>query len=318
MSNILGSHGFFESWKNRNIILITKNPEILPDEVTSRIERRSWKISLVTSDVKKAFNSIAELKASMLIFDSSPDLPASVLLRAQLNDPLAFTTPTLVLCDEHTPEKNHFKEIGVPELVDKPLNPTKFIDGLEWLLRKWSTGDFVRLRKARDSFIEGKSLEGAKLLGSLINKVDIIPVVIPSFCYFLKDTAENTVIEKMLLGAVKSYPRNLGIIFSTVDFYIRMAMPAMAQKVIEAIRKHHGNIMISYPDQIQAHILMNELEECIPLLEHMYQSDFMPAFAKSTLAKCYLSEGMTKHFKMLFMDQPLISTQYEKDWGMLE
>ena len=97
-----------------------------------------------------------------------------------------------------------------------------------------------------------------------------------------------------------------------------MAMPAMAQKVIEAIRKHHGNIMISYPDQIQAHILMNELEECIPLLEHMYQSDFMPAFAKSTLAKCYLSEGMTKHFKMLFMDQPLISTQYEKDWGMLE
>ena len=73
-----------------------------------------------------------------------------------------------------------------------------------------------------------------------------------------------------------------------------------------------------YPDQIQAHILMNELEECIPLLEHMYQSDFMPAFAKSTLAKCYLSEGMTKHFKMLFMDQPLISTQYEKigDAGM--
>ena len=94
MSNILGSHGFFESWKNRNIILITKNPEILPDEITSRIERRSWKISLITSDVKKAFNSIAELKASMLIFDSSPDLPASVLLRAQLNDPLAFTTPT--------------------------------------------------------------------------------------------------------------------------------------------------------------------------------------------------------------------------------
>ena len=77
----------------------------------------------------------------MLIFDSSPDLPASVLLRAQLNDPLAFVTPTLVLCDAHTPEKKIiFKEIGVPEIVDKPLNPTKFVDGLEWLLRKWSTG----------------------------------------------------------------------------------------------------------------------------------------------------------------------------------
>ena len=129
-------------------------------------------------------------------------------------------------------------------LVDKPLNPTKFIDGLEWLLRKWSTGDFVRLRKARDSFIEGKSLEGAKLLGSLINKVDIIPVVIPSFCYFLKDTAENTVIEKCCLSS-KKLPKKFRIIFSTVDFYIRMAMPAMAQK---KLLKQSGEASWKYYD----------------------------------------------------------------------
>jgi hypothetical protein len=318
MSNILGSHGFFESWQNRNIIIITKDTEVLTDEIKARVKRRSWDIALITSDVKRAFDSIKELKVSMLIFDSSPDLPASVLLRAQLNDPLAFATPTLVLCDEHTPEKNYFKEIGVPELVDKPLNPTKFIDGLEWLLRKWSTGEFVKLRAARNLFLENNSLEGAKQLGTLINKVDIIPIVIPSFCYFLKDSAENTVIEKMLLGAVKAYPRNLGIIFSTVDFYIRMAMPAMAKKLLEAIKKHHGNIMIAYPDQIQAYILMNDLGSCIPLLEAMYTSNFMPAFARSTLAKCYLAEGMTKKFKMLYIDQPLVSTQFQEEWGLTE
>ena len=318
MSNILGSHGFFESWKNRNIIIISKDPLVLTEEIKARVKRRSWNVCLITSDVKKAFRSIKETKASMLIFDGSPDLPASVLLRAQLNDPLAFTTPTLVLCDEHTVEKNHLKEIGVPELVDKPLNPTKFIDALEWLLRKWSTGDFVKLRQARNLFLENRNLEAAKKLGSLINQVDIIPVVIPSFCYFLSENAENTVIEKMLLGAVKAYPRNLGIIFSTVDFYIRMAMPMMAIKILEAIKKHHGNIMIAFPDHIQANILMNKLEDCIPLLEMMYTSNFMPAFARSTLAKCYLAEGMKQKFKTLYMDQPVITAQFEKEWGMTE
>ena len=53
MSNILGSHGFFESWQNRNIILISKDYEILTDEIKDRIKRRSWNISLVTSDVKR-------------------------------------------------------------------------------------------------------------------------------------------------------------------------------------------------------------------------------------------------------------------------
>ena len=67
-------------------------------------------------------------------------------------------------------------------------------------------------------------------------------------------------------------------------------MLSIAIKLLEAIKKHHGNIMISYPDQIQANILMNDLVSCIPLLEAMYTANFMPAFARSTLAKCYLAE----------------------------
>ena len=288
--------GIYSHWLNHNIVMVSSEMTEIDDEVSKRLARRDWKISHVEKDFNKAFEILRKGEASVLVIDDTVESPASLVLRNQLNDPIALLTPTIVISPDHQKDKNVLKEVGIPEIIDYPMNPTSFTESLEFLLRRWSSDSFKKVLAARTLLVHGKKKLGLQALSQLIQNKELMPLVTPPLAQSIRNQSDSKVIEKLLLNGIKEFPRNIGIILSTIDFYINMAMPETAMKIVEAAKKNLGNPILMIPEQVQALLMLNDIKACIPLLETMVEANYMPERAKDFLSRCYYAEGQVGGF----------------------
>lgn len=310
------AHGIFGAWENPNIIYITSHGTSLPEEITERLSRRGWKIAVTTASILRGFKALYDRKGSVLLVGDSPELPAILTLRNQVSDPLAILTPTIVAsCEENAADKAHLIEMGTPEIIDYPLNPAKFVDTLEWVLRRWSQGHLRKLTEAKNNLLNRQPAVSMKILTQIIGVHEIIPLAVPCLGHFIRKQTDAKTVEKILLNALKEHPRNLGVVIATVDFYLKAAMPDTAIKLITAARKNHGNPRIIIPEQIQALLMLNRVQECIPLLEILKTTGFMPQTARNFLLRCLYAEGFTERFERVAAGENLLLEQFQKQWS---
>jgi hypothetical protein len=310
------TRGIFGSWENPKIIYITGAEPKVPDEIMERLQRRNWHISMTTNNIRSGFKALYEKKGSVLLVEDSPDLPAVFTLRNQVADPLAILTPTMVVCaEDNAATKTCLKEMGTPELIDAPMQPAIFIESLEFLLRRWSQGQLRKLTETKALLLKRKPGEAVKILTEVAGTHEIIPLAVPCLRHFIRKQADAKAVEKVLLNALREHPRNLGVIIVLVDFYLKAAMPETALKIIEATRKNHDDPQVIVPEQIQALLMLNRVNECIPLLQAMRAANFMPQVASKFLMRCLLAEGYNRRFEQLAaMDRHSIE-QYQQDWS---
>ena len=310
------AQGVFGAWDNPNIVYLADEHQKLDDEIVDRFKRRGWHIHLHTASILKAFKAIYENKASILVIADSPTLPAVLCLRNQISDPILILTPTIVICsDSHAADKAHMQQLGNPEVIDAPINPSSLIESFEWLLRRWSQGPLQQLRQTRLLILKKKVSDAIKVLSRLMTEPDVIPLAVPSLAHFVRRQSDARAVEKILLNALKEHPRNLGIILVMVDCYIKSAMPDTALKIIMAAKKNHGNPVVIIPEQIQALLLLNRVAEIIPLLEAMKAANFMPELAAAFLQRCLYAEGYTDRFKKYFNNHELLIQEFQKTWA---
>jgi hypothetical protein len=304
------------AWDNPNIALISAAPLTFPDEVLSRLERRHWHIPVRTPKIQEAFKALNTGKCSILIVHDTPELPASFVLRAQIVDPVSIITPTIVVCHpSHNQEQALIKDLGQPELIESPVNPASFIGSFEWLTRRWSQGNLRKLYQARRLFLEKQFLLFSKLLTNLKAEADLQPLVTPCMAQILMRQTDFKSVEKLLLTALKEHPRNVGIIINLVEFYMRAAMPETALKILAATRKNHGNPRLLYSDQIQAHLMLNQLKDCIPLLEALVREDYCRKQAQDFLARCLYAEGHMDRFQRMVEHQVPLIEEFKARWN---
>ena len=101
--------GIFGAWEVPNIVLISSQTEIARREIIDRLIRRDWNIGLITSDIREGFQAIHDGYASVLLIEDTEELPASLVLRGQLSDPVALLTPTIVSADNSQADRSLFK-----------------------------------------------------------------------------------------------------------------------------------------------------------------------------------------------------------------
>ncbi len=304
------------SWDNPKIALLSANPASFSEEVIARLERRLWSFPVKTAKIPDAFKAISTGRCSVLLIHDTPELPASFILRAQIVDPIAIITPTIVVTHtEHRLETALIKDIGSPELVEAPLNPAAFIGSFEWLIRRWSQGSLRKLYQARRLFLEKQFLLFSKLIGNLKEEPDLQPLVTPCMAQILMKQSDFKTVEKLLLTALKEHPRNIGIIVNLVEFYLRAAMPETALKIISATRKNHGNPRMLYSDQIQAHLMLNQVNECVPLLEALVREDYCRKQASEFLARCLYAEGYKEKFQRVIGHQLPLVEEFNSRWN---
>lgn len=309
-----GPQSVFSDWYQPEIAYITGNLNGLPGEIKERLARRGWQVTVFASEISEAFENLAGGKGSILLIEDSEELPASQVLRAQLSNPAALLTPTIVACSPRLTERNILKEIGSPEIIDSPMNPMKFIESLEWLIRRWNTGNLSTLLKSKLTLIAKGSTAAMKMLGQLVNAKELLPLTAPCIAQLLKHQNNSKVVEKTLLNAIRENPRNVGVILATIDFYLHAAMPATALKIIGAAKKNHGHPAIIIPEEVQTYLMLNQVERCIPLLQQMCEAKYMPDLAKSFLTRCQFAEGYTKDFMAAIDSEPEKITQFKSCW----
>ena len=291
-----GNQGAFSQWYKPQVLYISASQHGLVSEVVERLSRRGWSVALFTPSVTEAFQALEAGQASVLLIEDSEDLPAGHVLRAQLSHPVALLTPTLVACSERLPERAWLKEMGNPEIIDSPINPMKFIESLEWLIRRWSTGHQANALEVQKLLVAGDRDQAVEQLTRLANAKELATIVAPCMARFLRHKSEAKALEKILLTAIRENPRNVGVILATIDFYLHVAMPSTALKIINATKKNHGNPAMLIPEHIQALVMLNEIDQCIPLLEELLRQHYLPEIVQRFLSRCHFAEGHTEEF----------------------
>lgn len=298
------------------IALVSANPKTFSEEIVARLKRRQWAVSVQTPRISEALQALHSNQCTLLLVHDTPELPASFILRSQILDPLGILTPTIVVCDRaHNQEMPLLKELGMPELIESDENPAAFVGGFEWLIRRWNQGSLRRLYQARRHYLAKEFLPFSKIMTSLKTEPELLPLVTPCMAQILMRQTDYKAVEKLLLAALKEHPRNIGIIINTVEFYMRAAMPETALKILSATRKNHGNPRLLISDQIQAHLMLNELSPCIELLEELVREDYCRRQAQDFLARCLYAEGHLDRFRDAIQNHLLLADEFKQKWN---
>ena len=303
------------TWDNKKIALLTAHPESFSEEIISRLARRNWQVGVNTPKIGVAFKAINCGTCSLLIIHDTKELPASFALRAQIVDPIAILTPTIVVTHpEHQTEAELLKDIGNPILVENGANPADFIGKFEWMLRRWGQGHHQQLFQARKMYADQQFLPFSNLITTLKEDPELQSLITPCMAQLLMKQSNFKTVEKLLLAALKGNPRNIGIIINLVEFYLRAVMPETALKIIAATRKNHGSPRILFSDQIQAHLMLNQTKECIPLLESLVRENYCREQATHFLARCLYAEGYIERFQQITSHQIPVIEEFRNRW----
>lgn len=305
-----------QKWNNRQAILITASTSGLDSEVRERFERRSWTLARVTTSVTLAVNELMAGRASFLIIDDTPHLPAAVTLRQLLNHKIMFFTPILVMSRyKDGREKACFSSMFALDIIEKPVSPARFIDVFEFAVFKWSNADLADLRAAGDQLIKGQNQTCLRMLTKLITQRDVGAAASCCLALFFRGNGDFKTAEKLLLSALKNHPKNAGVILSLVDLYLNAAMPFMAQRLLNGANAAYDNPLTLALDTVQTHLLLNETISCLSHLHRMVAEDFLPEQARNYLARLLMSEGLHDELRALLLTQTMSLNRLQQAWS---
>lgn len=251
-----------------------------------------WHIEKVSESTDDCFEAIATQKACVTIIDDSLDLPATVSIRKMFSRPISFCYPIVCfLMDKHAEEFPLLSSFGFIEVIKKPIVPTTFTQAFNRMLKRWETQSYFALRLGGYKFINTKSTPSridvmARL--SQLPEIKRIPVLV--LAHELAASGFPLKAESLLLDFIKQNPSDAPSIIALADLYLRWCMPYMAHRFFSSITKKHQNSLCLYPDLIQAHCMLNQIQEALELLQTAYKKDY------------YLAEILPFYLRLLFAD----------------
>ena len=100
-------------WANTNALVLSSRLDVIKGEFESRLDRRGWKIAHRSRDIAHSFGILRSGEVSAFIIVDTPELPAAIIMRNQLTDPIALLTPTLVISPYEEKDRGFLKGIGL-------------------------------------------------------------------------------------------------------------------------------------------------------------------------------------------------------------
>jgi hypothetical protein len=307
------------SWNEKNIVVISDGIKPFDNELSERLKRRRWTMTQALPIVEKAAEAILSPQCSLVIIDDSPELPAPWVFRNLLEHPIAYMTPIIIFLDErNAKEKLALTSFFTPEVIDKPVVPSKFIDSFEWVIQRWSSGFMGQLREAGVLYRNGEKKASIKSLTELSANREASPTAAACLSLFFNGTADFKTAEKVLLSALRQSPRNLGLILNLVRLYLANAMPYLAIRLLKTVTAAYGYPKILCFDMIQSNLMLNQYTECIPYIKSMLDSQYMTEMLKPCLLKILYAEGYRNEFEKMLASEPQMIEKFEKTWGKHE
>jgi hypothetical protein len=304
------------SWTNRNAFYISDGKMDFDPELVERLKRRKWDIKLQVSTIEDAWKAMNHPEQSLIIIDDTAKMPAPYVLRNLLIHPLAYMTPIITLLrEDNGKEKPGILSLTTMEIIDKPIVPAKFVDSFEWVIQRWTSGFMKELREAGNDYRMGNKSACIHALTKLAAPGESSPPASACLSLLLSEAKDFKAAERILLAAIKTAPRNLGIILPLVHLYLRNAMPELALRLLKGVTFAYGTPKILALDNIQSHLMLGQITECLPYLEDMVASDYLADSVRPILSKLLYADGHIRAFeKSIGTHSPLID-QFVGLWG---
>lgn len=306
-------------WRNRNAVIISASPSGIEPEILDRFARRQWAVHRVTWSTAEALNEIAKQAATLLVVDDHPAMPMPYALRQLMTNKFAYTVPKLVLSRQHDgKEKTCFSSLFPIEVLDKPIVPSRFIDGFERVIFQWMNSDIARMREVGENFSKGNTQSALRALTQLISAPTVTATASCCLARYLRDTGDNKTAEKVLLTAFKQSPKNVGLLVALADLYMHLGVPTNALRILMTAYNAFDKPLTLIPDIIQCYLLLNDLNATIPLLERMIADDYLPQQSAQWLLRILYSEGLEEPLKKVLKTQAISSQRLQQAWAKQE
>jgi hypothetical protein len=245
-----------------------------------------------TTSIDRMLQSLRKNEANVLIIDDNTDLPASFVLSQLIRDPIGALTPSVVLHSTNDPkEETALERIGRPKLSPKPLTADSFRAAFKSLIDQWNLPLFKSVTQAASQLI-AKNLEtGLRSLISLSTNATAQPIVTPALARFLIMQKNAKAAEKVLLTSLKNSPRDLGLIISLADLYLRTAMPEHARRLLVSAKSSFGNSPAIIPDLMHCYIMLDQLGGAVIIGNELWNKGMLTKELGPIMAKIVFAEG---------------------------
>ncbi|MBF0440303.1 MAG: hypothetical protein HQK54_00200 [Oligoflexales bacterium] len=302
-------HGF--SWPLKIAIWFNgKNERIAPD-LSEKLTRKGWTIPKPLSQIGTLTYTLREKKIPLIIVDDSPQMPVQLVLRYLLMIKSAHILPIICIVDENLAKsKDGILSLPNINIIKKPYNTTTFISYFENIISKWTSSPYNYLLNTFISYYPDKKSDFTKRLMELSKIDELRAMTSPSLALVLRERSNETAAEKFLLNALKINNNNISLIVSLVDLYISKAMPGMALRLLNAANEQNPNNPSLYLDNLQVNIMLNNIENCIPILKDMIGQNYLKNFAEDMLSRILYANERTDQLNMLIKQSPTLAQSF--------
>lgn len=287
-------------WNDPELIIVSDKDLPLEIEIIERLKRRNIKkikcFTSLTTGLEYAANKV---NALTMIFESTKTSLHEAIATISTKPSHLLTPYIFAFRPTKTKDVEYFKDLKIASILPMPFTPGAFIAQTELVMRQWSLPNFTKLLIAKLHLLKKNPKEALKLILSLASDADTQSLTIPLLTTLLEEQQEPKTIEKIILSGLKSNPRNVLLIVNTANFYLRVAMPETALKVIEASKRNHNNQQLTLPVELQAHIMLNDLTNAYRCLQSLEEAQYLPSFTRKLKLKILFAEGQQNKFQKL-------------------
>ncbi len=279
------------SWPRQTAIVVSDSPNVhmLLREL---LRSYNWTVIDATASIDRAVSALRGGQAFLVITDDTIALPVVRHVRHLLSDPIAICTPVLsFLLETHKSETAALSRLGRPQIVDKPLTPSKFVPGFVQLVRNWEREPLAALRRANYQFLNGNDAVGLRALFKLLEEEATQPFAAQALAVHLRRLGKVKEAEAILLATLKKAPRDLGTMTALADLYMHAAMPKLSHRLLAGARQAYNQSHVMMPDLVQSALLMGDVDDAIGNLYIMLRGGYMEEEVAGFLARLLFAEG---------------------------
>jgi hypothetical protein len=252
----------------------------------------NWTVIDSTPSVQRAVQLVRQGQAFMVITDDTLSVPASRHIRHLLSDPITVCTPVLTFqLEAHRHETTAIQRLGRPEIVEKPLTPSKFIPGFMNLVKTWERDPFLTLRRANYQFLQGNDGNAIHHLNRLSSIDTVRHFCAQAIALHLRRAGKVREAEGVLLAALKQSPRELGTMLALAELYLHAAMPKLAWRLLVGARSVYGQATAILPDVVQTALLLGSLDDAVGALYTLSRAGYSEEETNGFLARVLFAEG---------------------------
>jgi Flp pilus assembly protein TadD len=306
------------SWPRQAAIVVSESPNVhmLLREL---LRSYAWTVIESTPSVERAIDMVRQGQAFLIIVDDTAQAPAVRHIRHLLSDPLAVCTPILsFLLEAHKHESHAIAKLGRPQIVDKPLTPSKFIPGFVNLVRNWEKEPLIGVRRANYQLIAGNEGAALKTLLKVAENDTVQALCAQGLALHLRRLGKIKEAETLLLNSLKRAPRELGTMMTLADLYLHAAMPRLAQRLLATARNTFNPSMCMLPDLVQASLLLGQVDKAVEHLYTMQRAGFREDETTAFLARLLIAEGRESEAEKVLNNNKAALKRIQSGWDTAE